>query len=315
MAVVPNDIALTQADALAPSTPKTPARTKKAKPEAAPQAKAIEHTAETAVAAPVAPVAAKEAAANDSSAAGAASQGKKSDKGAQLWYVARNERTLRARAEQSHVFMTKKLTLSTYHAQDILERTMDIWSDAMITLSETMRIFKSEEHCVIVDREVDRHMDECFSAITASLTRLSKMAESNGLDMDEIEVEYQAPSTQTLKVRSPREMRYHTLMLELDKLCMLTDKLWMFKLLSDRNRSQIPYETKRQIIRMVNRVRTLVFRAQASNERAAAAAKATSGTKPADSAASGTAATPQDAAATDNSATAASADVTEAVAA
>lgn len=275
MAVVPNDIALTQAEALAEAPPKTPAREKKAKPAAA-KAKAPEAKV-------VAPVETQQSAANDSTAAAPAAvaatasptPGKKFPKGERtgpIWFVERNERNLRERATQSHVFMTKKLTLNTYHAQNILERTVDIWSDAMITLSETMRLFKAEEHCVIVDREVDRHIDECFSGITANLTRLTKMAETNGLDMDEVEVEYQAPTTQSLKVRSPREMRFHTLVLELDKLCMLIDKLWMFKLLSDRHRSQIPYETKRHIIRMVNRVRTLVFRAQASNVRAAAAA-------------------------------------------
>jgi hypothetical protein len=89
----------------------------------------------------------------------------------------------------------------------------------------------------------------------------------------------------------------------------------MFKLLSDRNRSQIPYETKRQIIRMVNRVRTLVFRAQASNERAAAAAKATGGTKTSESAGNENATTPKDDAGTDNSTTAVSADVADTVAA
>lgn len=186
------------------------------------------------------------------------------------WYVARTERQLRARENQSIVYLTTKLVLQSHHAQDVLARTGKSWSEAMITLSETMRNYKPEDQCIVVDAEVDRLMDECVKAIQANGVRLNKMAEQHGIDMDGVEIEYTKPEEYQLRILSPREFKFHNLLKELDSLCALLDKLWLLKLVPDRHRSQIPFETKRQIMRLVNRVRTLVYRAQASSQRAGA---------------------------------------------
>lgn len=266
MSAVPTDIAASQKEALG-EAPK-PAKPKKAKALAAVAA----NEAAASPAATKAEVKAPEPAAGDGATTPVTAR-KKSN--TTPWFIERNERTLRQRETQSFVFLTKKLTLKTHHALEILRSCMEPWSQAMITLSETMRNFKSEDHCVVVDAEVDRYLEECFAAIKTHVARFNKLAEGHGLDLSELEVEYDKPETQSLRVLSPREMRFHSLLIELDQMCEMTDKLWMIKLLSDRHRSQIPYEVKRQITRMVNRARTLVYRAQASNQRAADAKKAT----------------------------------------
>jgi hypothetical protein len=275
MAAVPNMIAETLEVAVSSSEPVAAAKPRKPKnagPKAVPAA-----TAEVTPPAPVAEikptVSAKPTEAKQAGKAADVSGPKEGGDGKAYrtpWYVERTDRALRQRASQSFVFLTKKLTLNTHHAQEILERSVEDWSAAMITLSETMRNFKREEDCVVVDAEADRQLDACFESVKASVARLKKMAEAHGLDMDDVEIEYSMPTTHSLRVQSPREMRFHTLVSELDGLCTLTDKMWLVKLLTDRDRSQIPYTTKRQIIGMVNRVKTLVFRAQASTQRAAA---------------------------------------------
>lgn len=140
------------------------------------------------------------------------------------WYVARAERTLRNRANQSFPIRTKRLTLQSFHAQDMLQRSGENWLKQMITLSETMRNFKPEEQCIVVDGEVDRLLNDSFKAIKTNIERLNKLAEANGLDMEEIEAEYSIPLIRVLKVL-PREFRFHTLLQELDKLCALIDKM------------------------------------------------------------------------------------------
>ena len=277
MAAVPSDIASTQAEALgapAPSSPTT--KTKKPKAVAVPVSDAASNESgigplsEPAATAADAAAAAKDQApaAVTAPKAGTPADGKK--KKTTPWFVDRTERTLRNRANQSFPILIKSVTLKSHHAQDILERTGKQWSEAMITLSETMRNFKPEDQCVEVDAAVDRLLDESFGHIKTNIARLDKLAEAQGLEVDDMETQYSKPASYKLQVLSPREFRFHTLLQELDKMCDLIDKMWYFTLVTDRNRSQIPYEAKRQIIRMVNRVRTLVYRAQASSQRAGA---------------------------------------------
>lgn len=277
MAAVPSDIASTQAEALgapAPSSPTTKTKKPKAVASSVNDAASNESGSgpltEPAVAPADAAVAAKDMppAAVTAPKAGTPADGKK--KKATPWFVDRTERTLRNRANQSFPILIKSVTLKSHHAQDILERTGKQWSEAMITLSETMRNFKPEDQCVEVDAAVDRLLDESFGHIKTNIARLDKLAEAQGLEVDDMETQYSKPASYKLQVLSPREFRFHTLLQELDKMCDLIDKMWYFTLVTDRNRSQIPYEAKRQIIRMVNRVRTLVYRAQASSQRAGA---------------------------------------------
>jgi hypothetical protein len=271
MAAVPNDIAMSQAEALSASAPAeaTPQKTKKARAATVANDATAQAATASSEAPSVAPNASEAANASEVQKADTTGGGKK-NRTDTPWYVARAERTLRNRANQSFPILTKRLTLQSFHAQDMLQRSGENWAEAMITLSETMRNFKPEEQCIVVDGEVDRLLNDSFKAIKTNIERLNKLAEANGLDMEEIEAEYSSPSTYVLKVLSPREFRFHTLLQELDKLCALTDKMWYVSLVTDRHRSQIPFETKRQIIRMVNRVRTLVYRAQASSQRAGA---------------------------------------------
>lgn len=270
MAAVPTDISASQAEALstAPATPITP--------HAPPGTEAIvktqkqKKTKQSTEAGGVA----------EAPQADATPSGRKHDdqrtgeagnkKMKTPWYVERTERQLRQRENQSIVFLTKKLVLQSHHAQDVLARTGKSWSESMITLSETMRNFKPETQCLVVDAEVDRLMEECLKAIKVTSERMNKTAEAHGIDLDEVDVEYTKPAEYQLRVLSPREYRFHSLLMELDNLCALIDKLWLLKLVPDRSRSQIPFETKRQIMRLVNRVRTLVYRAQASSQRAGA---------------------------------------------
>lgn len=277
MAAVPSDIASTQAEALgapAPSSPTT--KTKKPKAVAVSVSDAASNVSGTGpLSEPTATAADAAAAAKDQAPAavtapkaGTPADGKK--KKTTPWFVDRTERTLRNRANQSFPILIKSVTLKSHHAQDILERTGKQWSEAMITLSETMRNFKPEDQCVEVDAAVDRLLDESFGHIKTNIARLDKLAEAQGLEVDDMETQYSKPASYKLQVLSPREFRFHTLLQELDKMCDLIDKMWYFTLVTDRNRSQIPYEAKRQIIRMVNRVRTLVYRAQASSQRAGA---------------------------------------------
>lgn len=271
MAAVPNDIAMSQAEALSASAPAeaTPQKTKKPRAATVTQdadAQAATASSDAPNAAPNAAEAANASKVHKPESAGSA----KKNRSETPWFVEHAERNLRNRANQSFPILTKRLTLQSYHAQDMLERVGNNWAEAMITLSETMRNYKPEDQCIVVDGEVDRLLDDTFKGIKTNIERLNKIAETNGLDMDDIEAEYSSPSTYVLKVLSPREFRFHTLLQELDKLCALTDKMWYVSLVTDRHRSQIPFETKRQIIRMVNRVRTLVYRAQASSQRAGA---------------------------------------------
>lgn len=277
MAAVPSDIASTQAEALgAPAPSSLTTKTKKPKAVAVPVSDAASNESGTGPLSEPAATAADAAAGTKHQApaavtapkAGTPADGKK--KKTTPWFVDRTERTLRNRANQSFPILIKSVTLKSHHAQDILERTGKQWSEAMITLSETMRNFKPEDQCVEVDAAVDRLLDESFGHIKTNIARLEKLAEAQGLEVDDMETQYSKPASYKLQVLSPREFRFHTLLQELDKMCDLIDKMWYFTLVTDRNRSQIPYEAKRQIIRMVNRVRTLVYRAQASSQRAGA---------------------------------------------
>lgn len=183
------------------------------------------------------------------------------------YWLKRGKANIKRLESQSMVFMKSTLTLKHRHAQEVFGRTNDFWSEAMITLSETMRNFKPEEQCQSVDAEVDRQLDVCLKAIADEKARLKTVADTNGVDLDDIEVEYTKPLTLEIRIISPRELRFHRLLGELDITCQMMDTLWLLKLVSDRSRSQSAYVLKRLIVRTSSQIRNLVFRAQASHQR------------------------------------------------
>ncbi len=183
------------------------------------------------------------------------------------YWLKRGKANIKRLESQSMVFMKSTLTLKHRHAQEVFGRTNDFWSEAMITLSETMRNFKPEEQCQSVDSEVDRQLDVCFKAIADEKARLKTVADTNGVDLDDIEVEYTKPMMLEIRIISPRELRFHRLLGELDVTCQMMDMLWLLKLVSDRSRSQSAYVLKRLIVRTSSQIRNLVFRAQASHQR------------------------------------------------
>jgi hypothetical protein len=183
------------------------------------------------------------------------------------YWLKRGKANIKRLESQSMVFMKSTLTLKHRHAQEVFGRTNDFWSEAMITLSETMRNFKPEDQCQSVDAEVDRQLDVCLKAIADEKARLKAVADTNGVDLDDIEVEYTKPMTLEIRIISPRELRFHRLLGELDVTCQMMDMLWLLKLVSDRSRSQSAYAIKRLIVRTSSQIRNLVFRAQASHQR------------------------------------------------
>ena len=233
MAAVPSDIASTQAEALGAPAPSSPT-TKTKKPKA--------------VAVPV-----SDAASNESGIGPLSEPAATTDDAA---VAAKDLAPAAVTAPKAGTPADGKKKKTTPWFVDRTERTL--------------RNFKPEDQCVEVDAAVDRLLDESFGHIKTNIARLDKLAEAQGLEVDDMETQYSKPASYKLQVLSPREFRFHTLLQELDKMCDLIDKMWYFTLVTDRNRSQIPYEAKRQIIRMVNRVRTLVYRAQASSQRAGA---------------------------------------------
>ncbi|WP_159502594.1 hypothetical protein, partial [Microbacterium sp. 18062] len=148
------------------------------------------------------------------------------------------------------------------------ERAHEMWSETVITLSVTMRNFKPENECLIVDAEVDTLVGTCETFIKEEMVRLQTVADNNGVDLEgATDVEYTHPMTFDMQITSPREKRFHDLMRQLDKLCIYLDILWMATLINDRARSKSAYEAKSLIMRTCGKARTLVFRAQASSQR------------------------------------------------
>ncbi len=184
------------------------------------------------------------------------------------WFIKRGQDQLQRMSKQSMPFRKQKITLQTRHAQEMYERAHEMWSETVITLSVTMRNFKPESDCLIVDAEVDTLVETCETFIKQEMARLQAVAENNGVDLEgATDVEYTHPMTFDIQITSPREKRFHDLMRQLDKLCIYLDILWMATLINDRARSKSAYEAKSLIMRTCGKARTLVFRAQASSQR------------------------------------------------
>ena len=184
------------------------------------------------------------------------------------WYVKREKERLQRMSKQSMPFLKQSLKLQTRHAQEMYERAHELWSETVITLSVTMRNFKREEECLTVDAEVDRLLGICADFMNQEMTRLKTVADNNGVDLDgATDVEYTHPIKYDLQITSPRERRFHELLLLLDKLCICLDMLWMATLITDRARSKSAYDAKSLLLRTCGKARNLVFRAQASSQR------------------------------------------------
>lgn len=190
------------------------------------------------------------------------------DGNAEPWYVRSVQKSLQRMANQSKPVRKQRITLKTRHAQEMYERGAMLWPETVLTLSVTMRNFKPEEQCLVVDAEVDRIMKEPADFIKAEVDRLNALADNNGVDLGDItDVEYTNPAQYEMLITAPRERRFYDLLQEFDKLCICMDALWMSSLVSDRARSKSAYDVKRSLIRALYQARNLVFRAQASSDR------------------------------------------------
>jgi len=178
------------------------------------------------------------------------SQGQQRRGFSEPWYVRSGSARLQRRIETvSMPFMKSKMTLQTEHAQSIFERANKLWEEAMITLSVTMRNFKPEDQCLVVDAEADRILEECVKRLETEQKRLVTLAESNGIDIDgDFQIEYTLPRTYEANITSPRETRFHKMIRDFDSFCMLMDALWMMKLVTDRARAVTFYQIKRTIL-------------------------------------------------------------------
>ena len=190
------------------------------------------------------------------------------DGGDEPWYVRSVQKSLQRMASESKPVRKQKINLKTRHAQEMFKRGSVLWSETVITLSVTMRNFKPEEQCLVVDAEVDRIMKEPADFIKAEADRLNALADSNGVDLsDTTDVEYTNPAQYEMLITAPRERRFYDLLQEFDKLCICMDALWMSSLVGDRARSKSAYDVKRSLVRALYQARNLVFRAQASSDR------------------------------------------------
>ena len=213
---------------------------------------------------------------SDPAAPAAASKGGTTNKAArnnrdaqtEPWYVRSVQKTLQRMADESKPVRKQKITLKTRHAQEMYTRFAVLWAETVLTLSVTMRNFKPEAQCLIVDGEVDRAMDVPAEFIKAEFERLNTLADNNGVDLsDTTDVEYTNPAQYAVAITAPRERRFYELLQEFDKLCISMDALWMSSLVTDRARSKSAYDVKRALTRALYQARNLVFRAQASSDR------------------------------------------------
>lgn len=184
------------------------------------------------------------------------------------WYVRKVQKSLERMANESKPTRKQKITLKTRHAQEMFTRGAQLWAETVLTLSVTMRNFKPEDQCLVVDAEVDRTMQAPADFIKAEFERLNALADSNGVDLSDItDVEYTNPAQYAMIISAPRERIFYDLLLEYDKLCVQMDVLWMSSLVTDRARSRSAYDVKRVLVRALYQARNLVFRAQASSDR------------------------------------------------
>lgn len=183
------------------------------------------------------------------------------------WYVHKGTAKFERQMQTSMPYIVHKLALSSQPAIDAYERSYQVFSEALFTLSVMMRAFKSEEICLEVDQLVNTKIDSVAAKIDLFTQQIAHTADSNGLELAELQTQFTKPTEFEVKIVSPREMRVIGLLRRIDSMMGNAHGLWILGFMNDRSHHRIKFETVRTMMRAANDARNLVYRAQAAAQR------------------------------------------------
>lgn len=166
---------------------------------------------------------------------------------------------------KSHAYFAQKVTLRSFHAQQVFDRGFELCANAIFSLSVVLRVIGSDEQAREVEGIVDERLNRMFEDMRNEIARMEKIAETNGIEFAGID--YSSPKEVEAKITSPRAVRYVGLIREFDNLVAKLDTLWLSGVIPDSSYSRSIYEWKRRILRLAGNIRSLAGRAMTAARR------------------------------------------------
>lgn len=162
------------------------------------------------------------------------------------------------RQDNSRPFLTQQAVLNSLHAQQIFDRGYEMCANALFSLSVVLRFIGTEAQAQEVDALVDDLIDQTLEDIRKESLRLSRIAESNGI---ETTIGYTSAKAVEFQITSPRAIRYLAIIREFDSMLAQMDALWLSSVVTDSQYARGVYEWKRRILRLAGQIRQIASRA------------------------------------------------------
>jgi len=167
----------------------------------------------------------------------------------------------------SRPYMSQKLPLQSFHAQQTFKRGFDVYTESIYSLSVVLRAFADEYQVREMEGLIDEKLSKAQADIRNEIVRLDKIAENNGITLES--VSYSQPVIVEAKISSHRSARYANIIREFDNLITKLDAVWLSGLVPDSDYSRVTYEWKRRILRIATHVRGIVRQAMIESRKKA----------------------------------------------
>ncbi|OGT89425.1 MAG: hypothetical protein A2286_06050 [Gammaproteobacteria bacterium RIFOXYA12_FULL_61_12] len=158
----------------------------------------------------------------------------------------------------------RKITLSSYQAQQTFRRSFDPTARSFYLLSIVLRAIAHDDQAREVEAMVDVQLDEMQERLTAEALRLERMCEDSGIDPTPT---FTRPQEIDAEISTPRINRYLGLINQLDRVVGLISLLWLSGVRSDSQYSAECYLWQRNLLRLSNRIREIANRAVSAANR------------------------------------------------
>lgn len=170
----------------------------------------------------------------------------------------------------SRAFFNATVQLQSLHTHQVIQRCFSESAEAVYALSAILPALTTTENVEAAQNEIFGRVDAAEKDIGNEIQRVAKLIESSGIDINQLG--YTAAQTFHAQICSPRANQLLRVIKQLDDLIKLLDTLWLTETITQKVHTETVFLWKRRVIKLMNHVREVGFRAMNAAHRANAKA-------------------------------------------
>lgn len=153
----------------------------------------------------------------------------------------------------------RKVTLKSFQAQKAFG-LYKIMSKSCFALAVNLRLLLDADQIQKLEKMVDEEFTNIFKEMEMEKNRLKALAESNGIEEDEMQANHTNPLVLDVEITSPRLGKYILMLEKLDSLMGAVGSLWLMGIIDDEQYSKATFDWRKKVIRCAAKISKTINR-------------------------------------------------------